>query len=92
MNINYFFLFFSLTLAIILFVFKPIEVKQRISAEIPLFTISTFTMHEMDKKGLATYMNGETASRYANRYEVKKMDYTDNSKEYIANMKSDNGI
>lgn len=92
MNINYFFLFFFFTLAMILLVFKPMEVKQRVSSEVPLFTISAFTMHEIDKKGLTTYMNGQKATRYTDRYAVERMDYTDNSREFIANMKSDSGI
>lgn len=92
MNINYFFVFFSVILAAILFLFKPAEIAQRVSSEVPLFTISAFTMHEIDKEGLTTFMNGDKATKYANRYVVEQMDYTDNSKEYIANMKSDNGI
>ncbi|TKI69848.1 LPS export ABC transporter periplasmic protein LptC [Sulfurimonas crateris] len=92
MNINYFFIFFSLCLLMILFLFKPMEIKQHAYKEVPLFTISTFTMHELDKNGLVTLMNGSEASRFTNRYTVKDMDYTDNSKEYMANMKANSGV
>jgi len=37
-------------------------------------------------------MIGSAATRYSNRYTVEHIDYTDNEKEYIANMKADYGI
>ncbi|PLY13571.1 LPS export ABC transporter periplasmic protein LptC [Sulfurimonas sp. CVO] len=92
MNINYYFLFISVCLIMILFLFKPLEIKQQSFTEVPLFSISFFTMYELDSKGLITLMNGEKAIRYADRYTIDKMDYTDNSKKYIANMKSNSGI
>lgn len=76
----------------ILFLFKPMEIKQHAFKEVPLFTISNFTMHELDQKGLVTLMNGSKAERFTNRYRVENMDYTDNSKEYMANMKSNYGV
>lgn len=76
----------------ILFLFKPLEIKQHVSKEVPLFTISSFTMHELDSNGLVTLMNGSEAAKYANRYTVQKMQYTDNSKEFMANMKANSGI
>ena len=76
----------------ILFMFKPMEIKQHAFKEVPLFTISTFTMHELDQKGLVTLMNGSKATRFTNRYTVEEMDYTDNSKEYMANMKANSGV
>ncbi len=92
MNINYFFLFISFCLIMILFLFKPLEIKQQPFTEVPLFSISFFTMYELNSKKLITLMNGDKATRYSNRYTVEKMDYTDNSKKYIANMKSNSGI
>lgn len=76
----------------ILFLFKPLDLKQQRFGDIPLFSISSFTMYEIDSKGLITMMNGEEGTRYSNRYSVKNIDYTDNSKRYIANMRSDSGI
>lgn len=92
MNINIFFLIISLCLALILLLFKPLEIKQQKFTEIPLFSISSFTMHEINRDGLITLMNGNKATKYSNRYEVEQMDYTDNSKKYIANMRSNSGI
>lgn len=92
MNINYFFIAASVCLFMILFLFKPLEIKEQSFVDVPLFSISSFTMYEFDTNGLITHMNGEKATRYKDRYTVEKIDYTDNSKEYIANMKSDSGI
>ena len=61
--------------------------------DVPLFELKDFTMYELDRSGLHTIMLGSSATRYADRYTVKNIDYTDNEKEeYIANMKADNGI
>ncbi|HUH41662.1 MAG TPA: LPS export ABC transporter periplasmic protein LptC [Sulfurimonas sp.] len=76
----------------ILFLFKPIDIKENSFGDVELFSISTFTMYEFDSKGLITLMNGTKAIRYSDRYRVDDIDYTDNSKEYVANMKSNNGI
>ncbi|MDD5400172.1 MAG: LPS export ABC transporter periplasmic protein LptC [Sulfurimonas sp.] len=92
MNINYFFLFIFSCLLMIFLVFKPLEMEQQKFGEVPLFSISSFTMHELNAKGLISLINGNKATRYTDRYTVEKINYTDNSKEYIANMKSNNGI
>lgn len=92
MNINYFFVFLLFSLSMILLLFKPMDIKQQSFTDIPLFSISSFTMYELDSKGLITLMNGDKATKYAGRYEVEQMNYTDNSKEYIANMKSNSGV
>jgi len=49
-------------------------------------------MYELNTEGLITYMLGDEAIRYTDRYEIINMDYTDNAKEYIANMKSNFGL
>jgi len=92
MNINYFFAVTSFLLLVILFVFKPLEIKEQPSVDVPLFNIASFTMYELNTSGLVTMMNGTAATRYKNRYVVEGIDYTDSSKKYIANMKSKNGI
>ncbi|MEN4045145.1 LPS export ABC transporter periplasmic protein LptC [Sulfurimonas sp. ST-27] len=72
--------------------FKPMDVKIHHFTDVPLFELSDFTMYELDTHGLATILLGNTGTRYAERYEIKDMDYTDNSKKYIANMVSDLGV
>ena len=37
-------------------------------------------------------MTGNSAVRYADRYSVVNIDYTDNSQEYIANMRARHGL
>ncbi|MCF6310614.1 MAG: LPS export ABC transporter periplasmic protein LptC [Sulfurimonas sp.] len=92
MNINIFFSLVSLALLMILTLFKPMDIKEDDFSDVPLFNISIFTMYELDEKGLTSLMSGTEGTRYSDRYSVKLMDYTDNSQEYIANMKSNSGI
>jgi len=68
------------------------DIKQQDFVDVPLFELTAFTIHELSNKGLQTYIIGETGVRYEDRYTISKMNYTDNSQDFIANMKSDNGI
>jgi len=92
MNINIFFIATSAFLLIILFVFKPLDIKQESLKDVPLFNMSTFTMQELNTQGLITLMSGSEGVKYSNRYTVKDIDYTDNSKDYVANMTAINGV
>lgn len=92
MNINYLFFFILSSLFMILFFFKPSEIAQHKFKDVPLFSISYFTMHELNSKGLITLMSGDKATKYKDRYSVEKMNYTDKSRKYLANMQSNNGI
>ncbi|MCF6339708.1 MAG: LPS export ABC transporter periplasmic protein LptC [Sulfurimonas sp.] len=92
MSINIFFVLMSSALLSILLLFKPLDIKQREFGDIALFNISVFTVYELNEEGLISLMSGKEGIRYADRYDVKSMDYTDNSQEFVANMKSNNGI
>ena len=72
--------------------FKPMDIKQQEFVDVPLFKLTDFTLHELDENGLITLMKGDSAIRYSNRYKVVSIDYTDNSKKYIANMRADGGL
>lgn len=76
----------------IFFLFKPLNIKEQNFTDIPLFELETFILYELNTQGLATLMIGTEGIRYANRYQIKDIDYTDNSKQYIANMKAKHGI
>ncbi len=91
-NINIFLTIIISILFLIFFMFKPLEIKQQKFHDVPLFELNDFTMYELNSKGLTTILRGDKGTRYADRYTIKKMDYTDNSKKYIANMVSDHGI
>lgn len=92
MNINILLSGMFAGLMMIFFLFKPLDVKEQTFIDIPLFELQHFILHEINTLGLVTFMHGKEAIRYSNRYVVNKIDYTDNSKEYIANMKANNGI
>ena len=72
--------------------FKPLDVKQQNFVDVPLFELQSFVVYEINQLGLDTMMLGSNAIRYSDRYTVKNIDYTDNSKDYIVNMKANNGI
>jgi LPS export ABC transporter protein LptC len=91
-NINIFFIGISLGLLMIFIGFKPLNIKQQEFVDVPLFQLETFVVHELKKEGLVTLMKGSHATRYNDRYKVINMDYTDNSKIYLANMRANNGI
>ncbi len=76
----------------IFFLFKPLNIKEQKFTDVPLFELSIFTMYELNNHGLETLMIGTKGIRYSDRYTVKDIDYTDNSKNYIANMRADFGI
>ena len=68
------------------------DIKEQKFEDVPLFELISFTLHELNRVGLQTMMTGDNAIRYSDRYTVKNIDYTDNSKEYIANMKAKQGL
>jgi len=72
--------------------FKPLDIKEQKFVDVPLFQLESFTLHELNKEGLVTLMKGSKATRYKDRYNVENIDYTDNSKIFIANMRADNGL
>ncbi len=72
--------------------FKPLDIKQKEFIDVPLFELEVFTLHELSKNGLVTLMKGNKAIRYSNRYNVSNINYTDNSKEFLANMRADKGL
>ena len=92
MNINIFFISISAVLLMIFIGFKPLDIKQQEFIDVPLFQLKMFTLHELDKNGLITLMKGSAATRYSDRYRVANINYTDNSKKYIANMSADDGL
>jgi len=72
--------------------FQPMKIKQQEFGDIPIFELNFFTLHELDRAGLQTLMTGDDAIRYEDRYTVSNINYTDNSEEYIANMKAKRGL
>jgi len=92
MNINFFFIFLFIGLVSIYHFFKPIKIEQQQFIDIPLFDMNKFTLYELNKEGLKTLMSGESSIRYSDRYKVSKINFTNNSQEYILNVTAGNGI
>ncbi len=68
------------------------DLKKQKFDDVPIFELTSFTLHELNRVGLQTVMTGNSAIRYKDRYSVSNIDYTDNSKEYIANMRARHGL
>ena len=92
MSINIFFSFIIFTLFLIFILIKPLNIKQQNFGEIPVFELMDFKLMELNENGLTTIIKGEEGTRYIDRYVVKNIDYTDNTKKYLANMKAKKGI
>ena len=92
MNINIFFVIVSFGLLSIFILFKPLGVEQKNFVDVPIFELNSFTLYELDTKGLVTLMKGDEAIRYSDRYQVSNINYTDNSKKFFVNMKANNGL
>ncbi|MCX6051416.1 MAG: LPS export ABC transporter periplasmic protein LptC [Campylobacterales bacterium] len=92
MNINIFFIFIVSGLMMIFFLFEPLNIKEQKFTDVPLFEMTAFTLLEFNDKGLAARMSGNSAIRYNDRYKVTNVDYTDNTKEFKANMKANDGL
>jgi len=72
--------------------FQPLKLKEQSFGDVPQLELEQFTMYEFTPYGLKTLMFGESGTKYDERFIVKKMDYTDKSQDYIANMKADDGL
>ncbi|WP_455756046.1 LPS export ABC transporter periplasmic protein LptC [Sulfurimonas sp.] len=92
MNINIFFLLIVAGLSMIFFLFKPLNIKEQKFDDIPLFELEKFKLIELSNSGLTTILDGAKGIKYSDRYEILHVDYTDNSKKYLANMKANNGL
>ena len=92
MNINIFLSIVLVGLSMIYFFFKPMNLKQTEDKEIPQFSLEEFILYEFDQNGLMTKMKGEKGISYSDRYVVENIDYTDNSEDFLTNMKAKHGL
>lgn len=92
MNISIFFGVTIFGLFAIFFLFEPLDIKKQDFGEIPVFELEKFQLIELDEHGLTTMMNGDKGLRYTNRYIVYNINYTDNTKKYLANMTANEGL
>jgi LPS export ABC transporter protein LptC len=76
----------------IYFLFEPMNLDKTDTKEMPQFSLEKFTMYELDQNGLTAKMLGDDGLKYSDRYVVKNIDYTDNSKEFKTNMKALDGL
>lgn len=92
MSLHSFFLLILAGLLAIYFGFQPLYLKQQSFEDVPQFELKSFTLYELDKDGLITLMSGQEATKYNDRYKVEEINYTDNSKKRLLNMKATSGL
>ena len=90
-NIHIIFSFIAAFLAMIFFVFKPLHIKEQSFKDVPVFELKSFMIYEIDSLGLESILAGTHGTRYVDRYKIKDVNFTDNSKKYIANIKANDG-
>jgi lipopolysaccharide export system protein LptC len=59
--------------------------------EIAQLELSNFSVYDLDTNGLKSVFHGVKGYKYKDRYEVSDINYTDNTREYIAHLQSDFG-
>ena len=91
MSLKFFFGSIFLGLISIYVFFKPLYIKEQEFTDIPVFELKKFTLYEINKKGLTTFMSGDSTLKYENRYSVKNIYYTDNTKKQMLTMKATDG-
>lgn len=92
MNVNIFFLFLAVLLLSIYMFFKPLYIQKKNFGNIPVFELKDFELYELNTSGLTTLMTGKSATKYEDKYIVKSINFTDNSKSKLMSVKADNGI
>ncbi len=76
----------------IFFFFKPLALKKQTFVNVPQLELEHFKMYEFTPEGLQTFMTGENGIKYAEKFIVKDINYTDKTPEYKANMKAGEGV
>lgn len=91
-NIHIIFSFIAAFLSMIFFVFKPLNIKEQSFEDVPVFELKSFAIYEIDSLGLESILAGTKGIRYSDRYNIKNVNFTDNTKKYVANIKANSGI
>ena len=92
MNVNFYFIYITIGLAMIYIFFNPMKLQTLNTAEVAQLELTNFKIYDLDKDGLKSVFSGTRGYRYLDRYEVFDINYTDNSKVYVSNIKSNFGV
>lgn len=91
MNINLFFVAIFAALGMIYIFFSPMKLQEFDKKEIAQLELVNFTIYDHDTKGLKSVLHGQKGYKYEDRYEVKDINYTDHTREYLAHLQADFG-
>jgi LPS export ABC transporter protein LptC len=92
MNANYFFLLIGAVLLAVLVFFKPMRTQTEITKEVAQIELFDFILYELDRQGLRNVLSGSIGNRFTDRYVIQDVNFTDNTKKYVENMRSDEGV
>ena len=71
---------------------RPMDIKQDLPKEIAQLELIDFSVQELNATALRTVLQGHHGLRYKDRYEVKKVSFSDNTKEYLQSMDAGYGL
>lgn len=92
MNANLLFAIAGLSLVGMYLFFKPISVERPQNKEVAQLDLKTFTIFELDREGLKRVMYGDEGKRFADRYEVNNIAYSDSRDKVTQDMTADFGV
>ena len=78
-------------LAVYIFL-RPMDIKQDLPKEIAQLELIHFSIQELNATTLRSVLKGDHGLRYKDRYEVQKVSFSDNTKEYLQHMHAGYGI
>ncbi len=68
------------------------DIAQQQPGEIAQLELKSFTVKEFDTERLKTVLSGSFGKRFADRYEVEDIDFTDATREHKQNITAKSGI
>jgi LPS export ABC transporter protein LptC len=81
-----------LLLAGIYVFFKPMNIAQKQHGEIAQLELNNFTVKEFDTERLKTVLSGSFGKRFADRYEVEDINFTDTTQDHKQNITAKSGL
>ena len=92
MNLNLFFGAILSLLVVMFLLLRPVKIDIVEHKEIPQLEFSDFIVYNIKQSGVQTILQGKSARRYENRYEISKLRLEDSSKGLRNTILADEGL
>ncbi|NOQ29957.1 MAG: hypothetical protein GQ570_02415 [Helicobacteraceae bacterium] len=92
LNITSFISFIGAILLVILYSFDPIKVSFKDSTNVAELEVYNFVMYELNKEALQSVSAGQSGSKFNDRVEAKKIDFTSNGDGNLQNIVADRAV